>query len=78
MFPISKTRTLKLRILSKATQLGCRIWFQPPVSLNMRPVLLGEMAVCKRRQLSQTSVVMVASTKWSVRKQAGEDTQLGE
>ena len=52
MFPISKTRTLKLRILSKATQLGCRIWFQPPVSLSMRPVLLGEMTLCGRRQLS--------------------------
>ena len=53
MFPISKTRKLKLRILSKATQLGCKIWFQPPVSLNMRPMLLSGMTLCKDSSLRQ-------------------------
>lgn len=53
MFPISKTRKLKLRILFKATQLGCKIWFQPPVSLTMRPRLLSEMTLCKDSSLRQ-------------------------
>lgn len=44
----------------------------------MRPTLLSEMTLCKERQLPETSGVMVACTKRSAGKQAGENKQHGE